>query len=50
MILSALISNELGHIVSLGSILPTACTSIFGLYRQNTLVAVLLYTQPMPTL
>lgn len=49
-ILPALISNKLSHIVPLGSPLPTACTDIFGLYRWNTLAAGLLYTQSMPTL
>lgn len=44
-ILPALISNKLSHIVPLGNPLPTACTSIFGLYRWNTLVAGLLSTQ-----
>lgn len=48
--LSTLISNELGHVGALGKQLPTACPSIFGLYRENNLTVVPSYTQSVPTL
>lgn len=46
MILSTLNSSELDCIGPLGNPLPTACTSIDGMHRENTLVFS--YTHSVP--